>query len=88
MEFIRFVGYLYIIINITKEVDFHSNNILIFDNMTSWVFFFTIQNMTHGTMFWDLLKNIVKRPSKHQVECQAPKAGNILFYFYNSAYKS
>ncbi|KAG2219529.1 hypothetical protein INT45_003094 [Circinella minor] len=32
------------------------------------------QNMTHGTMFWDLLKNIVKRPSKHQVECQAPKA--------------
>ncbi|KAI8138889.1 Neutral/alkaline nonlysosomal ceramidase [Fennellomyces sp. T-0311] len=32
------------------------------------------QNMTHGTLFWDLLKNIVKRPSKYQVECQAPKA--------------
>ncbi|KAI9468209.1 Neutral/alkaline nonlysosomal ceramidase [Zychaea mexicana] len=32
------------------------------------------QNMTHGTFFWDLLKNIVKRPSKQQVECQAPKA--------------
>ncbi|CDS09532.1 hypothetical protein LRAMOSA10892 [Lichtheimia ramosa] len=32
------------------------------------------QNMTHGTFFWDTLKNIVKRPSKQQIECHAPKA--------------
>lgn len=33
--------------------------------------------MTHGTFFWDTLKNIVKRPSKQQVECHAPKASTL-----------
>ncbi|KAI7861312.1 Neutral/alkaline nonlysosomal ceramidase [Spinellus fusiger] len=32
------------------------------------------QNTTQGTFFWDIMRNVVKRPTKRQRECQAPKA--------------
>ncbi|KAI9016486.1 Neutral/alkaline nonlysosomal ceramidase [Phycomyces nitens] len=32
------------------------------------------QNTTQGTFFWDIAKDLVKKPSQKQKECQAPKA--------------
>ncbi|KAI9311080.1 Neutral/alkaline nonlysosomal ceramidase [Dichotomocladium elegans] len=32
------------------------------------------QNTTRGSFFWDQLRNLIKKPSKYQEECQAPKA--------------
>ncbi|OBZ83868.1 Neutral ceramidase B [Choanephora cucurbitarum] len=31
------------------------------------------QNTTQGTFGWNMIKNIIKKPSKQQIECQAPK---------------
>ncbi|KAG2203906.1 hypothetical protein INT47_007489 [Mucor saturninus] len=31
------------------------------------------QNTTHGNLGWDIIRNIVKRPSANQRRCQAPK---------------
>lgn len=35
--------------------------------------------MTHGTFLWDTLRNIIKRPSKQQRECHAPKASKFIY---------
>ncbi|KAL0078298.1 Neutral/alkaline nonlysosomal ceramidase [Phycomyces blakesleeanus] len=32
------------------------------------------QNTTQGTFFWDIAKDLVKKPTQRQKECQAPKA--------------
>ncbi|CEI92025.1 hypothetical protein RMCBS344292_06299 [Rhizopus microsporus] len=31
------------------------------------------QNRTTGTFFWDIVKDIVRKPTKEQIRCQAPK---------------